>query len=135
MAEDDGVLQQWQQSRELFGKSRLSRHHRLADAGQGGDAGADLALGVDELVVLRHDPPALDAADADLDHPVTEIGAGAGGFDVDERQGRVAETLDEGDRHPCATKRPEPALPWDNAAPPPPGVAPNGPHSIYVRKK
>jgi len=95
VSDHGGAPHKFQHPRELVLEGGLALDHRLTDAGQCGDAGTNAALGVEQLLVLRDDPPAFDAGDADLDHAVTEVGTGAGGLDVHEGEGKIAKGLEE----------------------------------------
>jgi hypothetical protein len=89
VAEQDRALEELEGGGELLGKRRLAVDHLLGDAGERGHAGADATLRVDELGVFGDFLAPFDAHDSQLDHAVTELGGRAGGFHVEERQGRV----------------------------------------------
>ena len=83
----------------MLDECRLAFDHLLRDAGEYGDARADVTVGVDELLILGDDFPAFDTHDAQFYHSVAIICRGAGGFGIDEGEGYVSERLKQGNCH------------------------------------
>jgi hypothetical protein len=105
VADHDRPAHQLDHPRQDVGEQRLAGHHLLRDPRERHDPGPDPPLRVDELLVLRDAAPALDPADADLDDAIAVIGRRAGGLDVDERQGDVAQLVNQGYSHGAPSPR------------------------------
>jgi hypothetical protein len=94
--DDDAPAHQLDYARQDVMKQRLPRDHIVRDARQRDNAGPHATLRIDQLLILRHAPPAFNAHDANLDYAVAEIGRCAGRFDVDECEGNFTQLVNQG---------------------------------------
>ena len=94
--DDDAPAHQLDHAGQDVGEQRLPDNHLVRNARERHDPRPDAALRIHELLILRDAPPALDPADADLDHAMPEIGRCAGGLDVHERERDFTQLVNQG---------------------------------------
>jgi len=92
MADEDGPLDQSLDGRPDVAERRLADEHVIADARHRRRPAANGPAGVEQLLIGLSDGAPFQADNADLDHAVAVTEAGAGGFYVDDAQGKVEES-------------------------------------------
>src|SRR5262249_16866104 len=85
MPNDNRAAHHRENFRHPIAKRGPTGHHLLRNAGQCCNAATDPSLWIDELFVLGNDLPAFNASNADLDHPIAKLSAGAGRLGIDDR--------------------------------------------------